>query len=459
LKEFATLDKFILEKVSETKLPGLSIAAVRDGKVVYSRGFGFRDIAGGKPATPETLYCIGSVTKSFTCIAIMQLQEKGLLSVEDEVGKHIPFNMRAKGEPVRIWHLMSHSSGVPALGYAEAVIRHTMKSTDTWLPLVNGDDIYTFMDEAERWAHCKPGERWFYLNEGYRLLGEIIEKVSSESYTDYVKKHILTPLGMSRSYFSHEEVDGDPEAATPYIVTKDGDRLPSTYPYGLISSDGGLVSSASNMAKYVSMYLDGGRCPNGGIVTPESLSEMMKPRVRTPYEPWVSRNVRHYGFGLGSTQDAWGNTIMNHGGSVSTATAQFAFIPERKVGVIALANATGYPLSYIADYTLAFLTGNDPEQLPVIRFERSLAEVEGVYETYKGTMRGKVLRKGSLLSLETGDKYRDVSVPLVPIDWMGDVKRFEALAGDLKQIVEVYREGGEQYLIFERYKMRKVGRI
>jgi hypothetical protein len=150
---------------------------------------------------------------------------------------------------------------------------------------------------------------------------------------------------------------------------------------------------------------------------------------------------------------------MNHGGSVSTATAQLAFIPERKVGVIALANATGYPLSYIADYTLAFLTGNDPEQLPVIRFERSLAEVEGVYETYKGTMRGKVLRKGSLLSLETGDKYRDVSVPLVPIDWMGDVKRFEALAGDLKQIVEVYREGGEQYLIFERYKMRKVGRI
>ena len=459
MKEFAALDRFILEKVSETKLPGLSIVAVRDGKLVYGRGFGLRDIVGGKPATPETLYCIGSVTKSFTCIALMQLQEKGLLSVEDEIGRHIPFDMRVKGEPVRIWHLMSHSSGVPALASAEAILRHTMKSADTWLPLVNGDDIYTFMDEAEQWAHCKPGERWFYLNEGYKLLGEIIEKVSGEKYTDYVKKHIFTPLGMSRSFFSREDVDCDHDVATPYIITRDGERLPSTYPYGILSSEGGLISSATDMAKYISMYLNEGSCSSGSIVTKESLTEMMKPRVKTPYNPWVSRHARYYGFGLGSTQDSWGNIEVNHGGSVTTATAQLAFIPEKRVGVIALANATGYPLSYIADYALAVLMGNDPEQLPVIRFERSLAEVEGVYETYKGTMKCKVMRRGSLLSLEIGDRYREVSVPLIPIDWLGDVKHFEALVGDMKQTMEVYSDGGKQYLIYERYKMKKVGKI
>jgi hypothetical protein len=154
-----------------------------------------------------------------------------------------------------------------------------------------------------------------------------------------------------------------------------------------------------------------------------------------------------------------GNTVISHGGSVTTATAQLAFMPEKKTGVIILANGTGVPLSYIADYALALLIGSEPEQLPVVRFERALAEVEGVYETYKGTMRGKVCRRGSLLSLETGDKYRDVTVPLIPIDWLGDVKVFEGLSGDRKQRVEFYCEGGGQYLIYERYKMKRIGKI
>jgi CubicO group peptidase (beta-lactamase class C family) len=457
--EFETLDRFILEKMSETKLPGLSITAVKDGAVVYSRGYGFRDIEKAKPATPETLFCIGSVTKSFTCIAIMQLQERGLLSVDDEVAKHLPLSLRAKGEPVRIWHLMSHSSGIPALAYAEAVIRHTMKSADTWLPLVNWEDMYTFMDEAEGWAHCRPGERWFYLNEGFRLLGAIVEKVSGEGYENYVKRHILEPLGMTRSFFERGLVESDPEAATPYIVTRDGERIASTYPYGIVSSDGGLVSSVADMAKYITMYLNGGCSQSIRVLSEDSLREMLKPRVKTPDEPWVTKHARHYGYGLGSVEDAWGNTVINHGGSVTTATAQIAFIPERGVGVMVLANGTGYPLGYIADYALALINGKDPEELPTIRFERALKEVEGVYETYKGTMRGKVQKMGSLLSLETGDKYRDVTVPLIPLEWLGDVKRFEGLSADRKQLAEFYRVGGEQYLIYERYKMKRIGKI
>lgn len=459
MDKFDALDRFVLEKVSETKLPGLSLAAVKDGRVIYSRGYGLRDIEYGKPATTETLYCIGSVTKSFTCIAIMQLQERGLLNVEDEIGKHIPFSLKPKGESVRISHLMSHSSGIPALAYLEAAIRHTMKSANTWLPLVDGKDMISFMDGAEAWAHNKPGERWFYLNEGYRLLEAIIEVVSGERYTDYVKRHILKPLGMSRSFYSREEVEEDPEAATPYIVTRDGERLPSTYAYGICTADGGLISCASDMAKYIAMFLNGGIGHSGKVLSSESLSEMMRPRIRTPDEPWITRNTKYYGFGLNSAEDTLGNKVISHGGSVTTATAQLAFIPEKRVGVIVLANGTGYPLSYIADYTLALLNDGNPEQMPVILFERALEEVEGVYETYKGTMKGKIQRKGSLLSLETGDKYRDVTVPLVPVDWLGDVKLFEGLSGDRKQRVEFYREGGEQYLIYERYKMRKVGKI
>jgi CubicO group peptidase (beta-lactamase class C family) len=452
------LDRFILDKMTETKLPGLSLAAVKNGKTIYTRGYGLRDIAKGKPATPDTLYCIGSVTKSFTCIAIMQLQEKGKLTVEDPVEKHLPLRLRSKGEPVRIRHLMSHTSGIPALAYVEAVIRHTMKSADTYLPLATGQDMNTFLDEAEAWAHTRPGERWFYLNEGYRLLGEIIEKTSGEKYEDYVKRHILQPLGMKRSVFSPEDVEADPDAATPYIVTRDGQQIPSAYAYGIVTSDGGLISSANDMATYLKMLLGEGAANETRVLSADSLREMKKPRIKTPDQPWITKTTRYYGYGLGINTDPDGDVTVSHGGSVTTATAQLAFAPENGVGVIVLANGTGYPLATITDYALAALTEADPDQLPTIRFENTLTDLEGNYETYKHTMKARVTRRGSLLQLDTGDKYRDVTVPLIPLDWESPIKTFEGITGDRKQPAEFYKQDGEQHLIYERYKLKRVGK-
>jgi len=453
------LDRFILDKIAETHLPGVSLAAVKNGKTVYARGYGLRDIAGGKPATPDTLYCIGSVTKSFTCISILQLQEAGKLGVDDPVEKHLPLRLRAKGEPVLIRHLMSHTSGIPALAYVEAVVRNTMKSADAWMPLATGTDMNTFLDEAGEWAHARPGERWFYLNEGFRLLGEIIEKTSGEKYEDYVKTHILDPLGMRRSCFAPEDVAADPDAAVPYIVTRDGQHIPSTYAYGIVGSDGGLISSANEMAEYLKMLLKEGAAGKKRILTAESAREMRVPRVRTPEQPWVTKTTRQYAYGLGVNTDPDGGVVISHGGSVTTATTHLAFSPEKGVGVIVLANGSGYAMATIADYALAALTGADPDQLPTVRFENTLASLEGSYETYKHAMKAKVTRRGSILQLDTGDKYRDVSVPLVPLDWESPTKTFEGLSGTTKQLAEFYTQNGEQYLIYERYKLKRVGKL
>ncbi|HIH88625.1 TPA: beta-lactamase family protein, partial [Candidatus Bathyarchaeota archaeon] len=375
------LDSFILDKMCETRLPGVSLAAVKGGKVVYSRGYGLRDVARGKPATPDTIYCIGSITKSFTCIAVMQLVEKGLLSVDDPLEKHLLIKLHAKGKPVKISHLMSHTSGIPATAYAEAAIRNVMKAADTYMPLASGADMYTFLDGAEEWANNAPGERWYYLNEGFRLLGEVVEKVSGEKYVDYVRAHILDPLGMARSTFSPNAVEADPDAATPYIVTRTGEQLPSTYPYGIVGSDGGIVSSATEMAEYLKMLLNKGKVGRKQVLSAASLAEMTKPRIKTPDQPWITKTVRHYGYGLGINVDPSGPTTISHGGSVSTATAQLAIIPEENIGVIVLANGTGYPLATIADYALAALAGRDPDQLPAIRFENTLTDLAGNYET------------------------------------------------------------------------------
>ncbi|MFZ8782961.1 MAG: serine hydrolase domain-containing protein, partial [Desulfurococcaceae archaeon] len=113
------LESFILAKMTRYKMPGLSVAIVRDGEVVYAGGFGFRDVESSAPSTPRTSYCVGSVTKAFTATAILQLVERGLISLDDSVSKYTD---AVRGPEIKIHHLLTHTSGIPALGYAEMLI-------------------------------------------------------------------------------------------------------------------------------------------------------------------------------------------------------------------------------------------------------------------------------------------------------------------------------------------------
>ena len=453
----AKLEGFIQEKMAETKLPGLSIALVQGREVVWAKGFGFRDLEGGLPATPETLYAIGSVTKSFTALAILQLQERGKLSLDDPLEAHLPLELRPQGETVRIRHLLTHSSGIPALAYAEATIRAIIGAGGKWLPIAGYEDLLTFMRDAGDWALTKPGERWFYLNEGYALLGYIIEKLSGLPYEEYVKEHILEPLGMSRSTFRRQEVEKDPDAATPYIISRDGRQIPSRYPYGAISSDGGLISHVLDLARYVQMFLNGGEYEGRRLLSQSSLEEMMEPRVRLPWEgPF---GPMHYGYGLSIIPNFLSYKLVGHGGSVLVATAYMGFVPEKEAGVALLANGSGYPMVQFGQYALALLLERDPEELPTIAQERRLKELEGLYETYKGTMQAQVRRQGDFLRIEIRDKYTEQFVPLVPEELDEDVRRFYTLAGGQRLPVEFRVRDGRVELIYERYLLRKVGEL
>ncbi|MCI2424667.1 beta-lactamase family protein [Candidatus Acetothermia bacterium] len=256
---FAKLEEFIFTKMSETKLPGLSAAVIKGDEVIWKKGFGFRNLECGFPATPSTLYRIGSVTKSFTALSIMQLVEQGKLRLDDPVANYAPVNIKPGGENIRISHLLSHSSGIPALAYSEAMIRGATGAGENWFPIADYSDILTFMADAQDWTLNRPGERWFYSNEGYAILGYIIEKSSGMPYAEYVYKHILAPLGMEQSFFGKEELKKNPDAATPYIITRDGERKPSDYFYSRILSVGALISNVMDLAKYVAMYLGRGK--------------------------------------------------------------------------------------------------------------------------------------------------------------------------------------------------------
>ena len=453
---YTQLEKFIFEKVSETKLASTTIALVRDQKVIWSRAIGYKNLELGLAATPDTLYGIGSVSKSFTVLAALKLVEEGKISLDDPIDKYVPFTVKPFGEPIRIWHLLSHTSGIPALGHAEAVIGSAVGDSDKWIPAATYNDLFTFLQDAGSWVQNKPGERWYYLNEGFELVGAVIEKVTGMPLAEYIRKNILLPLGMTRSTYSKADIDKDIDAAVPYINAADGTRIPSTYAYGSINAAGGLISSVHEMAKVVSMYLNWGAYPGGQLLSRASLENMQTPRIDTAPKEGPFGQYQ-YALGLGILPNFVGRRLVGHSGSVGTATAYMGFIPDEKLGVVVLVNGSGYSPSFMGQYALACELGEEPEKLPFVKTDRSLTELTGNYETYMGTTKVTVRKGGDFLMVVTPGKYGSMTTPLIPVSLEGNHRIFYTLSSNAKIYAEFTIDEDKTTFVYERYAYRKMG--
>jgi len=434
----------------EHKVPGMSISILADGKTLYERGFGFRDILSGLPATPRTLYGIGSVTKSFTALAIMQLAEEGKISLDDPVANYIPNVPKPFGELPKIRHLLSHTSGLPALGYAEA-FGEVMGSDDAWLPVCSPEDVITFMQGAQDWAVAKPGEAYFYLNEGYVLLGYIISKLAGKSYEEFIQQRILQPLGMQRTFFAKVDVEKENDRATPYIFDKEGKHTPSNFPYG-INPDGGLVSNVIDLTKYIEMCIGRGELKGKRLVSTKTFEALIEPRISLPHENFGNES---YGFGWRITSDFCNNTLIGHGGSVGVHTAYIGYVPEKRIGVALLANPSNYSLSRIGMYVIAQLIGIDPNSLSFVKKEKVLDRLQGQYETFKGTIKANVKRKGDFLVAEFKEKYGKEVILLVPEKLEEDCATFYTISDGAKVKSEFHLSEERIEWIHERYKALK----
>ncbi len=451
--DVARLESFVISKMSETRIPGLSIAVLKDGEVVYQRGFGYRDLESALPATPRTVYGVGSITKTVTAIAVMQLVERGLLSLDDPAERYLGFELRVKGKPVTIHHLLTHTSGIPALGYAEALIRGLLGVAESWLPAAKPDDVVAFVRGASAWATHEPGERFFYLNEGYVLLGRIVEKVSGLPYEEYVRKNILEPAGMDRSYFSREEVERDPDVAAPYLNTRRGLRR-SRFPFG-VSSDGGMFSNVLDLLRLASLLINRGRVGGTELLSRESVREMEKEHARLPYTLFGGEA---YGYGLVVyPRFLGGYRLVGHSGSVLVYTGFYGYIASEGLAVAVLSNTSGYPPSAVGMYALALALGRDPDELPFVRTERLLRRLEGRYEGYQGTIAFTVRRMGDFLVLEYSDEAVERRLPLVPEELREDYAVFWTAEMGARVRVEFYVDGDRVYMLYERYKLVKRG--
>lgn len=458
---FHELETFILARMRETGLPGLSLALLGDGAVAYARGFGQRDIARGLPATPETQYSTGSITKSVTALAVMQLAERGLLDLEDRVARHLDLDLNPGGEPLQLRHLLTHTAGIQTSAYSESVMEHAHGLGGRPLPISGPRELRMLLGGAQDWSAGPPGRRYAYFNEGYALLGEVIERVSGQSYNDYVGDEILLPLGMTRSVFAREAVESDPETAIPYVL--DSGRLPrpGRYLYRDVRSEGGLVSNVLDLLRYLSLYAEGG----GGVLSEAGVAAMTTPRVplgaRT--EPTLfgadepAAPVAHYGYGLRIEDGFFGERLVSHAGSVLVATGFVAYMPARGVAVAVLANGSGYPLEQIGKAAIAALLGEDPAELPWYVLEDALRDLTGRYRSLGDVWDATVRRQGDFLLLElggTGD-----SVILVPDRLVGDTLRFHTYSGGNRIVASFDRKGGagNVELDYERYRFKRSG--
>lgn len=458
----AFIEGYVPEAMREAKIPGYSIAVIRDGETLYAEGFGARDPARNLPATPDTLYGIGSCTKSFVAMSIMQLMERGKLGLADPASEHVPLEIGLPEKPVAIHHLLTHSSGIPSLASSTVALQRGI-GLDTGVPWGGVNDFYRLVNGAQEEIAADPGERFFYNNAAYRMLGHVIQKVSGKAFHDYIAENILEPLGMERTTLVREEYERDPDRMIPHWKKTDGTIVPTDFPYpnvvdnpdfSFIAAAGGVISSVTELTNYLTMNMNGGKFGNVQLVSPDSIEKMLTLHIDRPPNHYGRYG---YGYGWGITQDFLGHKMASHGGSILVSTAHLAFIPELKIGVAQAANSAGLQYQTIAEGIFTALMGKEPEKaLPALKIRERMRRLTGTYQVYKGLATLKVINKAGLLHLEQKDPFTDTVVPLIPEDDSHESLRFYILAEGVRQPIEfVVDPGGSIDLYIERYRYHK----
>lgn len=458
-------ESMVTSAMADMHIPGMSIALVEDSEILYARGFGARNLEENLPATTETLYGIGSCTKSFTATAIMQLMEDDKLLIADPITKYLPVRWNDDDDPITIHHLLSMSSGMPNLGVASILIgRLTGQDTEKTFPMSSFDDLLVHLNGAKDELATDPGKRYFYFNSGYTLLGEIVARVTKLPYARYIREKILDPLGMKRSTFLQEQFEQETDRMTPYVTQqKDGEvkLTPTNHPFNkLIFAPGGLLSSVTELSNYLSTQIGGGVFEGEKLLDASLMNEMHKIQFETEFFRHYIGDYGKMGYGYGwmVASDFHGHKLVMHGGSTGVSSAQLMFLPELKIGLAATANVGQVPIP-VLQAALVMLLGKDPErEIPDFTIQKKMDLLTGEYAIYKGIVTVSVVQKGAMLYLEGELGGQKMSVPLIPEgDLLDDLKFYIIQEPGKKLPIEFdVADEGKIDLYVERNRFHKI---
>ncbi|MCC8436395.1 serine hydrolase [Brevibacillus sp. M2.1A] len=420
-----SFEKYAQNLITKSQVPGVCMGLAKDGQTFYSNGFGFRDVERQLRVTIDTVFGIGSITKSFTCVAVMQLQEAGKLSVHDPVVKYLP-EFRLKNLDVgqiTIHHFMTNTSGIPPLPTFLASVMRSLEANevedlplmqnqaDETVPIDTYEDLMSVISTLDLELLGPPGTEFSYSNDCFALLGAIIERVSGKSYEAYVKEHIIDPIGMEHTSFFLEELNGYENITKLYIMRDRGDykevlSSPNWWDSPASRAAGFIKSTVRDMLKYTDMFCKGGLTARGNrILTPESVQQMI-----TPYFPTDLVPGQFYGYGLVITTDYYGKTLVEHSGGIKGVTAQMCFFPETGLAGVALSNLELSPVLAVMVGALNSLENRPPESSHLVSkidflTEEAMNQFVGDYHSSEfGTLPVR-LENGQLMLSFLGENY------------------------------------------------------
>jgi CubicO group peptidase (beta-lactamase class C family) len=338
---FPAIDRAFAEFVAREHIPGAAWGIVVDGQLVHVGTAGYRELSSKSPVTPDTVFRIASMTKSFTAMAILKLRDEGKLSLDDPAERYVPelkgLKYPTSDSPrITVRHLLSHAEGFP--------------EDNPWgdQQLAVTEDEFSAMLRRGIPFSNPPGLAYEYSNYGFAILGRIVSNVAQMPYRDYVAANILKPLGMSATTLEPRSVPAD-RLAPGYRWEDEQWKPEPLLPDGAFGAMGGMLTSLRDLARYVAAYIaawpprDG---PETGPLSRASLREMqqiwrVRPAVagRTPAGA-VQLNAGGYGYGLGITQTCEFGHVVAHSGGLPGFGSQMRWLPEYGVGLIAMGNRT-----------------------------------------------------------------------------------------------------------------------
>ncbi|MBR3365018.1 MAG: beta-lactamase family protein [Solobacterium sp.] len=412
LQQAEDLIRTIME---ECEASGLTACILdQDGRTVYEKSFGFRDKENLLPIDGDTLFGLASVTKSFTALAIMKMQEDGLLSVNDPLSCYLPEFTNHNTETVRLAHLLSHSGGffpqeritvmpvASQLGLSED--RDHDLARNEQLAAEGGRLVAERLNSLQEGNGliAEPGRYCSYCNDGFGLLSEVIRRYGDQpSYDEYVRKHILQPLHMERSFCDFIRPSEDDNAAVLYqkkdgVMTHHRDYHDDAF---VLNGGGAMKSSLNDLKKYLTMYLHHGE----GVCTKESIAEMLKERIPFGIDGY-------YGYGL-YTQKIGPFGIFQHGGSLPGVSSNILFSYDAACAIIVLCNTSDVPVSRISDALFMAYTDLSEDihkPYPEAAWSAELCtNIQGEYQSGEGTSFAIREENGSLI-LKSEDSERTI---------------------------------------------------
>jgi len=324
--DFASIDTFVSSQMQAQRIPGLSLGIVHGAQMVHLQGFGIAD-ATGRMVTPQTPFMIGSMSKSFTALAVMQLVEAGKVALDAPVQRYLSwFRVADPAASARITvrQLLNQTSGIPA--NSEYELKEGFLST-------GNETLEQYVRGLKTLALDRPvGASFEYANTNYSVLGLLVQTVSCQAYESYVQQHIFVPLQMSHSFAREQDARQDGLAQgyqlwfglpVPTALPSPRDLLPAGY----------LISTATDMAHYLIAQLNGGRFENTAVLSPSGMATLHAPAAEVPPDS-------SYGMGWVNGPIDGVPTIW-HNGSTGNFYSDMILVPQSQWGIVVLSNESG----------------------------------------------------------------------------------------------------------------------